>query len=166
MHPVQTGIAVALALVVVTSFYLLGGFAVFAPADAAATPSQATFNTSNDPEPMADATDLQITDESTGTGETAERGDTVTVHYVGALTNGTVFDNSRSRGAEGLTFQLGAGQVIQGWDQGLIGMKEGGKRRLVIPPQLAYGEQGIGNVIPPNATLVFEVELVNVQKAQ
>lgn len=166
MNPIQTGIAVALAIGLVLFFYFMGGLSFFAPTESVATPSEVRFNNTNDESTMADATDLQITDETTGTGQTAEAGDTVTVHYVGTLTNGTVFDASRPRGDEGFTFQLGAGQVIQGWDQGVAGMKEGGKRRLVIPAALAYGSQGIGNVIPPNSTLVFEVELVTVVKGQ
>ncbi|KKW42066.1 peptidylprolyl isomerase [Candidatus Kaiserbacteria bacterium RIFCSPLOWO2_02_FULL_54_13] len=109
-------------------------------------------------------TELMMKDEVVGTGATAEAGDTVTVHYVGTLTDGTVFDASRPRGDEGFTFTLGAGQVIKGWDQGVAGMKEGGKRVLVIPASLAYGDQAIGNVIPANSTLVFEVELLKAQK--
>jgi len=108
---------------------------------------------------------LQIVDESVGTGATAETGDTVTVNYVGSLTDGTVFDASANHGTAGFTFNLGAGQVIKGWDQGIVGMKEGGKRKLVIPAALAYGEQAIGSVIPANSTLVFEVELVKVGKS-
>lgn len=93
-----------------------------------------------------------------GTGATAVAGDTVTVHYVGTFTNGAKFDSSYDRG-QPFSFRLGAGQVIAGWDQGLTGMKVGGRRRLVIPPALAYGSSGWGS-IPPNATLVFEVELL------
>jgi len=98
-----------------------------------------------------------------GTGKTAENGDTLSAHYVGALQDGTVFDESYGRG-QPIQFVLGSGQLIQGWDIGLVGMKEGGKRRLVIPPELGYGAQGAGGVIPPNATLSFEIELVSVQK--
>jgi FKBP-type peptidyl-prolyl cis-trans isomerase len=96
-----------------------------------------------------------------GTGDTAETGQDVVVHYVGRLADGTQFDSSRSR-RDPLDFHLGAGDVIKGWDQGLPGMKVGGKRRLTIPPELAYGEQGLAGVIPPKATLVFEVELLNI----
>jgi FKBP-type peptidyl-prolyl cis-trans isomerase FkpA len=109
---------------------------------------------------------LQASDEVVGTGAVAEAGDSVTVNYVGALTNGTVFDASANHGSSGFTFTLGAGQVIKGWDVGVAGMKVGGKRKLVIPPDMAYGNQAIGNVIPANSTLVFEVELVKVSKAQ
>lgn len=94
-----------------------------------------------------------------GTGASAEAGKELVVHYVGRLADGTQFDSSRARG-EPLDFPLGAGHMIAGWEQGLPGMKVGGKRRLTIPPELAYGAQGLGGVIPPNATLVFEVELL------
>ncbi len=111
-------------------------------------------------------TSLQVTDETIGTGATAVKGDSVTVEYVGALTDGTVFDASANhpQTKDGFTFTLGAGQVIQGWDQGVAGMKVGGVRKLVIPPSMAYGAQGISGVIPPNATLVFQVKLLSVTK--
>lgn len=103
-----------------------------------------------------------IEDEVIGTGKEAKGGNDVTVHYVGTLTDGTKFDASRNHGDDGFTFTLGAGQVIKGWDQGILGMKEGGKRKLTIPSFLAYGNRTIGNVIPANSTLIFEVELLNV----
>lgn len=106
---------------------------------------------------------LDVTDEVVGTGTVAAAGDSVTVNYVGTLTDGTVFDASANHGSQGFTFTLGAGQVIKGWDEGIVGMKVGGKRKLVIPPSLAYGANGMAGVIPPNATLTFEVELLNVQ---
>jgi len=106
---------------------------------------------------------LTVQDVVVGTGKTAENGDTLSTHYVGALQDGTVFDESYGRG-QPIQFVLGSGQLIQGWDLGLVGVKEGGKRRLIIPPELAYGAQGAGGVIPPNATLLFEIELVLVQK--
>ncbi len=115
--------------------------------------------------PTENVTELQVTDEVVGTGATAAAGDSITVNYVGSLTNGTVFDASANHGTTGFTFSLGTGQVIKGWDQGIVGMKEGGKRVLVIPASLAYGEQAVGDVIPANSTLVFEVELLKVQKA-
>lgn len=113
---------------------------------------------------MADVTELKIEDEVVGTGATATAGDKVTVDYVGMLTNGKVFDASKSHGSTGFTFTLGAGQVIKGWDQGVAGMKVGGKRKLTIPASLGYGASGAGGVIPPNATLIFEVELRSTTK--
>ena len=105
---------------------------------------------------------LQIGDIAVGTGDEAKAGNMVTVHYTGTLIDGTKFDSSLDRGTP-FTFSLGVGQVIRGWDEGVSGMKVGGKRRLTIPPDLGYGSQGAGNVIPPNATLVFEVELLGVK---
>jgi FKBP-type peptidyl-prolyl cis-trans isomerase len=105
--------------------------------------------------------DLQIEDLQQGTGAVAQAGNNVTVHYVGTLTDGKKFDSSRDRG-KGFTFKLGAGKVIKGWDQGVAGMKIGGLRKLTIPPELAYGAAGYPPVIPPNSTLVFEVELLSV----
>lgn len=104
----------------------------------------------------------QIDDVKVGTGPAAKAGDKVSVHYVGTLTNGSKFDSSRDRGKP-FQFNLGAGQVIQGWDFGVAGMQVGGLRKLTIPPQEGYGSRGAGSAIPPNATLVFEVELLAIQ---
>ena len=107
--------------------------------------------------------DLEITDITVGDGPEAKAGNAVSVHYVGVShSTGDQFDASYDRGAP-LDFQLGAGQVIPGWDQGVTGMKVGGRRKLVIPPHLAYGERGAGGVIKPNETLVFVVDLVGVR---
>lgn len=103
---------------------------------------------------------VKITDMVVGTGAEAKAGQRVEVHYTGWLTNGTKFDSSVGR--RPFSFRLGAGEVIAGWDEGVAGMKVGGKRKLEIPPELGYGSRGAGGVIPPNATLVFEVELLKV----
>jgi len=103
----------------------------------------------------------QIVDLRAGTGDAAKVGDRVSVHYTGTLTDGTKFDSSRDRG-QPFGFTLGRGQVIQGWDHGLLGMKEGGHRKLTIPPEEGYGSRGAGSSIPPNATLEFDVELVKI----
>jgi FKBP-type peptidyl-prolyl cis-trans isomerase len=106
---------------------------------------------------------LVVDEVKAGEGATATKGKTVSVHYSGHLTDGTKFDSSYDRG-QPIDFHLGAGEVIKGWDQGIEGMKVGGKRKLTIPPELAYGARGTpGGPIPPNATLVFDVELVGVK---
>ncbi len=132
-----------------------------APQEGAQPAPQAT------PEPTApgateDVTELKIEDTVVGKGPEAKAGDTVSVHYSGFLTDGSPFDSSLASG-QPFEFQLGAGDVIPGWDQGVAGMKVGGKRKLTIPPDLAYGAAGAGGVIPPNATLVFDVELLEIK---
>jgi FKBP-type peptidyl-prolyl cis-trans isomerase len=114
---------------------------------------------SNNDTPTGPST-LVVEDHAVGSGATAATGDTITVNYVGAFTDGSVFDTSASHGAP-FTFRLGTGQVIAGWDQGIPGMKVGGKRRLTIPPSLAYGSTGSGP-IPPNTTLRFDIDLVSI----
>ena len=104
---------------------------------------------------------LQLVDAECGTGEEATGGMAVTVHYTGRLENGVVFDSSRERDHP-YEFLLGAGQVMSGWDEGVVGMRTGGVRRLTIPPELGYGESGFQPRIPPDATLIFEVELLDV----
>ena len=176
MNPTQTGIAVALALAVVVFFFVFNGMALFSsPTPSPETAGIATSTTTNtngtqtaqNPMPTENVTQLQVTDEVAGTGTVAAAGDSVTVKYVGAFTNGTVFDASANHPetASGFTFKLGAGNVIKGWDEGVAGMKVGGKRRLVIPASFGYGSQDYGP-IPGNSTLIFEVELVKVQKAK
>lgn len=105
---------------------------------------------------------VQSEDILEGDGEEVKSGDTISVHYTGTLLDGKKFDSSLDR-REPFSFTLGAGEVIAGWDQGIVGMRVGGKRKLTIPPDLAYGQTGAGSQIPPNATLVFEVELLEVK---
>jgi len=106
--------------------------------------------------------DLQVQDLKVGDGAEAKEGNQVTVNYTGKLEDGTKFDSSFDRN-QPFSFRLGAGQAIEGWEKGILGMKKGGERKLIIPPQMAYGQAGIPNVIPPNATLIFEVELLEVK---
>lgn len=105
---------------------------------------------------------LQVTEVKIGSGAEAHIGDTIRVHYTGSLPNGTVFDSSHPRG-EPLEFRIGSGQVIRGFDRGVTGMRVGGVRKVVIPPDLGYGKRGSPPIIPPNATLVFELELVEIR---
>jgi FKBP-type peptidyl-prolyl cis-trans isomerase len=172
MNITGTGVGVAAAVVVALAFLFFGPSVLtpFSSNKAQVTmPDQNQTGTSTDGAAAAGAaniaapTSLQVNDLKVGTGATAEAGDTITVQYVGALTDGTVFDASKNHGTQGFTFTLGAGQVIQGWDQGIVGMKEGGQRVLVIPASLGYGPQAVGT-IPANSTLIFEVELDKVQK--
>lgn len=174
MKITQTGIAVALALVVIAIFFFSQDFSPFnqiSDQTGVAQDVQTSQTTTQYPNPTisttmpTDTTQLQTTDDVIGTGTAAETGDTVTVNYIGALTDGTVFDASANHGTDGFTFNLGAGQVIKGWDLGIVGMKEGGKRTLVIPAPLAYGDQAVGPVIPANSALIFQVELLKVQKS-
>lgn len=106
---------------------------------------------------------LKIEDEKIGTGTEATAGRKITVNYTGTLTDGTKFDSSLNPGRTPFSFTLGAGEVIKGWDEGFNGMKVGGKRKLTIPPELGYGANGAGSAIPPNAILIFEVELLKVE---
>ncbi|HEX4406192.1 MAG TPA: FKBP-type peptidyl-prolyl cis-trans isomerase [Polyangia bacterium] len=149
----------ALALVLAIG---LGGFAGSScskKSSDAAAPAASTGATA--PQPSGGG--LIIEEVKLGDGVVATKGKTVSVHYTGVLTNGTKFDSSLDRG-QPIVFALGTGRVIKGWDQGIEGMKVGGKRKLTIPPDLAYGARGTpGGPIPPNATLVFDVELVAVQ---
>ncbi|GAB3583542.1 FKBP-type peptidyl-prolyl cis-trans isomerase [Calidifontibacter terrae] len=127
--------------------------------DPATTKPEIDFPGDNPP------TELLIEDITEGDGRAAEAGDTVKAHYVGvAWSTGEEFDASWNRGAP-LDFQVGVGQVIQGWDQGIVGMKPGGRRKLTIPPELGYGARGAGGAIGPNETLIFVVDLVSAAKA-
>lgn len=143
---VKTGIAVAAAIAVVALFFVFGNpLMVF---------DNQVLSTSGSTQALV------VQDETIGTGAEAGSGSTVFVHYTGKLEDGTVFDTSVGR--DPISFQLGGGYVIPGWDQGIVGMKVGGKRLLIIPPDLGYGSQDYGP-IPANSTLIFEVELVSIQ---
>lgn len=107
---------------------------------------------------------MKIVDHVVGDGLEAEKYDILTVNYTGKLEDGTIFDSSKNQGREPFRFTVGLGQVIQGWEEGFVGMNEGGSRTLTIPPEMGYGAQGAGGVIPPNATLIFDVELLKVEK--
>jgi len=167
------------ALTLVIVFFSIAAFVFYKKGDSvkedkASVALSPSVSPSASPSPLATATPessiikmnngLQIQDLKVGTGAQALNGYAVAVNYIGTLENGTKFDSSYDRG-QPFQFQLGAGQVIKGWDIGVAGMKVGGKRKLIIPPALAYGERGIGP-IPPNSTLVFEVELLATQPIQ
>ena len=142
-------------IAVVVGIFVVGFFFVFGPG------LVAIFNP-NSTQTMNTQPQLVSTDTVVGTGDTAEAGDLVTVHYTGRFIDGRVFDSSVARG-EPFQFVLGRGQVIAGWDQGIVGMKVGGKRELSIPPELGYGKDDYGP-IPGNSTLIFDIELLKVQK--
>ena len=131
-------------------------------APAASSPATAKAEPTPPARPPEDGP-LGTVDVTVGQGPAAKAGDKVKVQYTGTLTNGTEFDSSRKAGKP-FEFTLGRGEVIKGWDQGVAGMKFGGKRKLTIPPSLGYGARGAGGVIPPNATLLFDVELVEIEK--
>ena len=184
---IATSIAVVLAVaIVVIVFFFPGyipGFGSSAskvtdatlggaqPANETASQTPNQNSASESPAPAVNPNAVSMQDVSVGGGATAQAGDQVTVQYVGKLADGTVFDQSSSHTTvmQGCTkagvfcFQLGSGQVIPGWDQGVIGMKVGGERKLIIPPSLAYGNQQIGP-IPANSTLYFDIKLVDVKK--
>lgn len=157
-------IALVIAMIVVSYFFFFDGklFSLESEIKSSAINLATSTNTNTMSENSYTLPGIQITDSVVGTGEEAVAGKTVVVNYTGSFADGKIFDSSIPRG-EPFAFMLGAGQVIQGWDEGVAGMKVGGKRTLVISPEKAYGERGAGAVIPPNTTLIFEVELLDVQ---
>jgi peptidylprolyl isomerase len=126
------------------------------------TPGNSSMESRSNDNVITTPSGLKYTDLVEGTGATPQRGQTVVVHYTGTLENGTKFDSSRDRNRP-FEFTLGIGQVIRGWDEGISTMKVGGRRTLIIPPELGYGSRGAGGVIPPNATLIFDVELLGIK---
>jgi len=159
-------IAVVVAVVVVATFIFLGYFGMGGTQNEPAVPQgvSAAQDLLNDISKTGKVSQLAVIDTVDGTGAEAKSGDTVTVNYIGVLPNGTVFDASQNHG-QSFTFTLGAGAVIKGWDQGLVGMKVGGTRLVAIPPELAYGGQAVGQ-IPANSSLIFQVELVSIGAPQ
>ncbi|HIK24849.1 MAG: FKBP-type peptidyl-prolyl cis-trans isomerase [Thermosynechococcus sp. Uc] len=144
---------------------LVGVWLVAAPIAIASMPLEVSTEAAQlmgNPNLVTTPSGLQYEDIVVGSGTQPQVGDRVTVHYTGMLTDGRIFDSSRDRG-QPFQFQIGVGQVIKGWDEGVGSMQVGGQRRLIIPPNLGYGARGVGGVIPPNATLIFDVELLAVQ---
>lgn len=144
---------------IVVVLVLVGTFIALSKEPTPIAPSTITNSPQKETKKM---TELKIEDLVVGTGREVKAGDTVVMNYLGTLTDGTKFDSSYDRGLP-FTTQIGVGQVIQGWDKGVPGMKIGGKRRLSIPSALAYGSRGAGAVIPPDSDLIFEVELVDIK---
>lgn len=147
-------------LVIGAVIVLFAGLYIFGAVRMPTSPSLPGESAENIETVMNQDEELKIEDIEEGTGETVESGDTVVIHYTGTLTDGTVFDSSVERGDPFQT-QIGVGQVIEGWDKGVVGMKVGGKRKLTIPPSMAYGDQDIPG-IPAGSTLVFDVELLEI----
>jgi FKBP-type peptidyl-prolyl cis-trans isomerase FkpA len=145
----------------ITRLYVLLGLSLAAAAPLTYVSADEPAAAAQESEVVTTKSGLKIQDLLVGDGQVAVDRKNVTVNYRGTLEDGTVFDQSYGR--EPFTFKLGGGEVIKGWDEGVLGMKVGGKRKLIIPASLGYGSKGAGNVIPPNATLIFEVELLKVR---
>lgn len=160
-HNRERGLSIVWMLVIV-AVVIVGGFIFFSSQQPEEQELVVVEKSQENMEQENTPAGLQIEDVKVGEGAEAVSGDQVTVHYVGTFENGSTFDSSRAKDAP-FTFLLGAGRVIQGWDEGVVGMKIGGIRKLVIPPELAYGERGAPGAIPPNSTLYFEIELLQIQ---
>lgn len=168
------GAIIAIVIIILIVVFVRGSKQPAAPAADTTTTTQTQVSQDSQQQPVVQndttatppaTTSLQITDTKVGTGAAAVKGDTVTVNYTGMLTNGTVFDSNvdpKFNHVQPFSFTLGQNTVIAGWEQGVLGMKKGGKRHLVIPASLGYGAQGAGAAIPPNATLEFDVEMVSI----
>jgi FKBP-type peptidyl-prolyl cis-trans isomerase len=158
-------IAVALAVVVIAAFLFLGFFGIggtpMTQPETSVSPAQQLLN---EIAKNGSVSTLQVVDTVEGTGEAAQPGDQIAVFYTGVLPDGTIFDSTDNHGGQAFNFKLGVGSVIKGWDQGLVGMKVGGTRLIAIPADLGYGAAGNG-AIPPNATLIFQVQLLSVSHA-
>jgi FKBP-type peptidyl-prolyl cis-trans isomerase len=148
---------------VIISLILVGGLIYFIRYTSMNS-NQALNTEASQPGSEQPSSGLVVEDVNIGNGDAAKAGDTLTVNYVGTLSDGTQFDSSYDRGTP-FSFKLGVGQVIRGWDEGMVGMRIGGKRNLTIPPELGYGSRGVG-LIPPGSTLKFTVELVNIEYPQ
>lgn len=154
MNNEKIAVIIAGAVVIVSALFIFKVIPFSLPAKQAVPVTETTGTKSSE--------ELKIEESEVGTGEEVKKGDTILIHYTGTLSDGTKFDSSYDRG-EPFETQIGVGAVIQGWDEGVVGMKTGGKRKLIIPPSLGYGDRQMGS-IPANSTLIFDVELIEIKK--